>query len=208
MCALAVSVLRECKQTGNNVVLRRCGGCRSYDVMLCSTECMKRFWRRKHRQTCARLGGMHGESSRISAGAGSTTASARGCEKNDQRALLVTDSSGGRSSGGRGCALRGPDRLPMDGGISGDGGVPLEVKAWADSDILRRPCVDCGRWTGAFCNLDCKASHRLPREEWAVGQCTPHCTACDSENKMCHFCRGHKWRRPPAWPTEFAERRD
>ena len=47
--------------------------------------------------------------------------------------------------------------------------------------MLCRPCVDCGRYTGCYCDGDelgisgrpCLASDRVPGEAWAVSQRTP-----------------------------------
>ena len=64
----------------------------------------------------------------------------------------------------------------------------IEVLAWGSSNILTRPCVDCGRRTGRFCDW-CYAADRLPLERWAAGQHTPLCSHCDNRYDKCHFCR-------------------
>ena len=65
--------------------------------------------------------------------------------------------------------------------------------------MMYRPCVDCGRRTGSFCDT-CKAIHRIPSECWASSnQHTPLCTTCDKFYLMCHYCRGLSWTRPFAW---------
>ena len=75
---------------------------------------------------------------------------------------------------------------------------------------LCRPCVDCGLYTGCYCDGndwgDCFAADRLPREHWANNQRTPLCTACDRRFGMCHFCRGQLWACPPAHrdPARYA----
>ena len=76
----------------------------------------------------------------------------------------------------------------------------LEVLAVAEEGeehLLYRPCVDCGRHTGRFCDY-CLAATRLPDERWVPGQPTPLCSKCDNEWDCCHFCRGLTWATPPA----------
>ena len=71
-----------------------------------------------------------------------------------------------------------------------------------DYDVLCRPCVDCGKRTGRYCDR-CFAADRLPKEVWAAGQRTPLCTSCDNEYDECHFCRGLHWVvRPPFDPAD------
>ena len=73
----------------------------------------------------------------------------------------------------------------------------LEVLAVAsDAATLNRPCVDCGRRTGCFCDF-CLAKDRDPAGSWEEGQHTPLCTECDREHEACHFCRGLQWATPP-----------
>ena len=74
----------------------------------------------------------------------------------------------------------------------------MEVLAFGSTEMLCRPCVDCGQYTGRFCDY-CKASDRIPSEEWACGQLTPLCSACDWRYLMCHYCRGVHLARPFAW---------
>ena len=76
-------------------------------------------------------------------------------------------------------------------------GDPLEIMAMGPREILFRPCVDCGLWTGYFCDW-CEAADRMPGEEWAEGQFTPLCTYCEGRHGKCHFCRQQKWCTPPA----------
>ena len=78
----------------------------------------------------------------------------------------------------------------------------LQVMCCGEPEMLRRPCVDCGRITGSFCELECSAPLRIPTEKWVDGQITPHCTICDGLYGCCHFCRGQRWAQPPPWPAE------
>ena len=78
----------------------------------------------------------------------------------------------------------------------------LKVMCYGEPEMLRRPCVDCGRITGNFCESNCSAALRIPTEKWAEGQITPHCTTCDKLYGQCHFCRGQLWAQPPPWPAQ------
>ena len=49
---------------------------------------------------------------------------------------------------------------------------PMEILASGTEEQLIRPCVDCGMWTGRFCDY-CLAADKLPDEEWVEGQMTP-----------------------------------
>ena len=80
----------------------------------------------------------------------------------------------------------------------GRGAAILGVTCSGDSAALIRPCVDCGLWTGRFCDW-CLASDRMPEEQWAEGQLTPLCSTCDNKHDMCHFCRGLLWCMPAPW---------
>ncbi|OLP89578.1 hypothetical protein AK812_SmicGene28942 [Symbiodinium microadriaticum] len=86
----------------------------------------------------------------------------------------------------------------------------LIVSTAISTEELCRPCVDCGLYTGCYCDGndwgDCFAADRLPRERWANNQRTPLCTACDRRFGMCHFCRGQLWACPPAHrdPARYA----
>ena len=83
----------------------------------------------------------------------------------------------------------------------------MEVYAWAESSsMLFRPCVDCGRYTGNFCENDCKAAIWVPAEQWASGQLTPHCTSCERKSVVCHFCRGVRWCTPFPFPRNAPAR--
>ena len=65
-----------------------------------------------------------------------------------------------------------------------------------------RPCVDCGRITGSFCDF-CNGAERLPQEKWNENQGTPLCGDCDDKRGCCHFCEGKSWCRPPSWPPSW-----
>ena len=71
----------------------------------------------------------------------------------------------------------------------------MEVFALGDPTMLCRPCVDCGLYTGRFCDY-CYDADRIPNDEWARGQLTPLCSRCDNRYDMCHFCRGVHMARP------------
>ena len=70
----------------------------------------------------------------------------------------------------------------------------LEVLCQAPQEVLYRPCVDCGKYTGRFCDF-CLAVERVPSEQWANGQHTPLCSKCD-ERHACHFCLEIDWCQP------------
>ena len=69
-------------------------------------------------------------------------------------------------------------------------------------DMLLRPCSDCGRRTGNFCETRlqkdkqrwqggvCLAAVTVPSEVWAKDQRTPLCTSCEEKHGACRFCRG------------------
>ncbi|OLP84362.1 hypothetical protein AK812_SmicGene34786 [Symbiodinium microadriaticum] len=58
--------------------------------------------------------------------------------------------------------------------------VALQALAVGTQDELCRPCVDCGLYTGCYCDGndwgECFAADRLPHEHWANNQRTPLCT--------------------------------
>ena len=74
----------------------------------------------------------------------------------------------------------------------------LEVFVVGSKEVLCRPCVDCGLYTGRFCDY-CYAADRIPDEKWERGQLTPLCSYCDNRYDACHFCRGVHMARPFAW---------
>ena len=74
----------------------------------------------------------------------------------------------------------------------------MSVLCHGDSQLLCRPCVDCGKYTGCYCD-DCLAAERVPSEDWANGQQTPLCSVCDGIHGKCHYCRGVHLARPFAW---------
>ena len=59
--------------------------------------------------------------------------------------------------------------------------------AYGTCDDLRRPCVDCGLYTGCFC--DGLPSPQLCRPKIGKGNRRP-CAPCDRRMEICHFCRG------------------
>jgi len=69
-------------------------------------------------------------------------------------------------------------------------GAPLEVLAYGTAEMLCRPCVDCGLYTGRYCDY-CTGASRIPSEQWAAGQMTPLCSHFGSTN----------FGRPPFHPT-------
>ena len=88
--------------------------------------------------------------------------------------------------------------------------VALQALAVGTQAELCRPCVDCGLFTGCYCDGndwgECFAADRVPQEHWANNQRTPLCTTCDRRFGMCHFCRGQLWVVPPAHrdPARYA----
>ena len=68
----------------------------------------------------------------------------------------------------------------------------MEVLAVGNRELPNRPCVDCGLFTGCFCDW-CYAAERDPDSEWARGHHTPLCTSCDRKYGRCHYCRGMQW---------------
>jgi hypothetical protein len=75
----------------------------------------------------------------------------------------------------------------------------MDIYALGSEETLIRPCVDCGQYTGSFCDNECLAKDCVTDEEWEDGQLTPHCTSCEDRYDVCHFCRDVAWVRPPAW---------
>ena len=79
------------------------------------------------------------------------------------------------------------------------------LMAYEGDDVgLIRPCVDCGRRTGSWCDAGtqdsvCLARACEPGEAWGNTQGTPLCTSCDSRHGKCHYCRGVAGCRPFAW---------
>ena len=57
----------------------------------------------------------------------------------------------------------------------------LQAHAVGSSEVLARPCVDCGLITGSFCGF-CVAESRMSEEVWAEGQHTPLCNDCDDRH--------------------------
>ena len=75
---------------------------------------------------------------------------------------------------------------------------PMEVLCASTEVQLTQPCVDCGQWTGSFCDY-CFIEQRMPNEGFAPGQMTPLCTHCDRVQEACHYCLEIPWCRPRAW---------
>ena len=75
--------------------------------------------------------------------------------------------------------------------------MAMQVLCRGSKKMLCRPCVDCGLYTGRFCD-HCLAASRVPSEEWAPNQATPLCSQCDWRWEACRFCRGVHSCTPPA----------
>ena len=82
--------------------------------------------------------------------------------------------------------------------------LSMAVLCFGATSMLCRPCVDCGQYTGRFCDY-CEASDRIPSEQWAYRQLTPLCSACDWCYHMCHYCRGVHSARPFAWGVQAVD---
>ncbi len=73
----------------------------------------------------------------------------------------------------------------------------MEIFAMAEEvEMLNRPCVECGKITGNFCEGlsgargdPCTAARRMPSQIWADGQRVPMCSTCEDQLKFCKFCR-------------------
>ncbi len=89
----------------------------------------------------------------------------------------------------------------------------LHVCAAGKVEDLLRPCVDCGRITGNFCETllqgqgewqggVCLAESRVPSERWLEGQRTPLCSRCEAEHGACRFCRRVHGCTPPGCSSE------
>lgn len=83
-------------------------------------------------------------------------------------------------------------------------GARMEVLAVGDAELLCRPCVDCGLYTGRFCD-HCLAKDGVPSEVWAYGQYTPLCSRCDDRHEECHYCREIQWSTPFPHQKELTE---
>ena len=77
------------------------------------------------------------------------------------------------------------------------GAVTMHVYTAGDPEILCRPCVDCGRRIGNYCDAECSAASWIPSEVWAEWQITPQCTECELNYIVCHYCRGVRMCTPP-----------
>lgn len=89
----------------------------------------------------------------------------------------------------------------------------LEVLCTADDpNTLFRPCVNCGKRIGSYCDgatwhNPCIAAFYIPSEEWAQGQSTPLCNACETRFSLCRFCLGIHRATPPTWGEHPMDRR-
>ena len=85
----------------------------------------------------------------------------------------------------------------------------MEVLAVGQEWQLMRPCTECGRRTGRFCETMlqvgyahwqggiCLAAERIPSESWAHNQRTPLCGPCETKYGACRFCRRVHGCTPP-----------
>ena len=64
--------------------------------------------------------------------------------------------------------------------------VRMEVVTTGDVNMLCRPCIDCGLYTGRRCDY-CLAEERLPNETWVEGQGTPLCSHCENKHMDAWF---------------------
>ena len=79
----------------------------------------------------------------------------------------------------------------------------LTVECFSESaDQLVQPCVDCGLWTGNWC--ECFGQQWMPNSTWEPGQHTPLCTCCENRHGKCHYCRRVQWCTPFAWGPRSA----
>ena len=75
------------------------------------------------------------------------------------------------------------------------------IVATSDDPNMQPDCVDCGQYTGVFCD-GCYAIDRLPQETrwaWPAGWHTPLCHTCCAKRTFCHFCLNQQWAKPPTW---------
>ena len=105
--------------------------------------------------------------------------------------FMMPDEEDGEDAPGRGSSSEGETRAGTTFNLSS-----MQVLCHDDTKTLCRPCVDCGLYTGRYCDF-CQAESRLPNEVWARGQMTPLCSVCDNQRRRCHFCAGKAWVTPP-----------
>ena len=82
------------------------------------------------------------------------------------------------------------DGCPGDADPADDDPDPATLGGVLDSDghdMARRPCRDCGRRTGSWCD-GCQNN---------VAFSWPFCTDCEETKAVCHRCRGQQWCTPP-----------
>jgi len=82
--------------------------------------------------------------------------------------------------------------------------VELQVLAAGTMELLCRPCVDCRRVTGRFCDY-CFAADRMPEQTWADNQLTPFCSQCEETHVRCKYCRQDLAARTPRTGTQRRE---
>jgi len=82
--------------------------------------------------------------------------------------------------------------------------VELQVLAAGTIQLLCRPCVDCRRVTGRFCD-NCYAADRMPEQTWADNQLTPFCSRCEATHDRCRYCRRDLAARTPRTGTQHRE---
>jgi len=85
----------------------------------------------------------------------------------------------------------------------------LVIHCFGSPEELFRPCVDCGKRTGSYCETMlqkghilwqggvCLAADRVPAEQWAPEQKTPLCNQCQDDHYACRFCRRVHGCTPP-----------
>ena len=80
---------------------------------------------------------------------------------------------------------------------------PFEVMGFSDDkEAFHKPCIDCGRITGNFCDGvhgDCYAEDTNTVDKFQPGQRTPLCTDCERQYTLCRVCRGSNGCTPPGW---------
>ena len=141
----------------------------------------------------------------IARGIDSAAASGAPEERTERRAML----SPCRSCRGQGSACIEASRSATHSPNMEDGNADAASGAAPDARVSNamtveavsesrtqfiQPCVDCGLWTGSWC--ECYGSQRMPNSFWEPGQHTPLCRRCDALRGECHYCRGVLWCTP------------
>ena len=119
-------------------------------------------------------------------------------KRDDAVSLPMAPSSPGHGSG-LGNDIKGKQHdNPGPTSSSSNSSISMEVLAYGNENMLIRPCVDCARITGSFCDF-CRAADRCPDQKWADRQMTPLCTVCCHEkHHKCRFCRAETTQQRPA----------